>query len=123
MKRKIFITAALLCCFTAVFAFFADINGKWSGSLKTPDGNEFPLTYTFKTDNGKLTGTAENPQGTVELTDGVVKGDSIIFALDVNGDKIGHTGKYFSAGDSVSLNIDYQGMKFHTTLKRAPDNK
>jgi hypothetical protein len=121
MKRKLFITAALLCCFTAVFAFFADVNGKWSGTLNTPDGNQVPLTYTFKNDNGALTGTASNPEGTVTLNDGKIKGDSLSFNLDVNGMKIGHTGKYFSAGDSVSLNIDFNGMKFHTTLKRAVD--
>ena len=121
MKRKLFITAALLCCFTAVFAFFADINGKWSGVLTTPDGNQFPLTYTFKADNDKLTGTAQNPEGTVDITDGKIKGDSLSFNIEANGAKIGHTGKFFSAGDSVSLNIDFNGMKFHTTLKRAVD--
>jgi len=119
MKTKLFITAVLLCCFTAVFAFFADVNGKWSGTLSTPDGNQFPLTYTFKTDNDILTGTAENPQGTVGITDGKIKGDSLSFNVEANGTKVGHSGKYFSAGDSVSLNIDFNGMKFHTTLKRA----
>ena len=121
MKRKLFITAALLCCFTAVFAFFADVNGKWSGVISTPDGNQFPLTYTFKTDNDKLTGSAQNPEGTVDITDGKIKGDSLSFNVEANGTKIGHTGKYFSAGDSVSLNIDFNGMKFHATLKRAVD--
>jgi hypothetical protein len=119
MKRKLFITAALLCCFGAAYAWFADINGNWKGSIQTPDGNEFPLTYTFKNDNGKLTGSVVNPQGTVDLADGVAKGDSIWFNIDAGGVKVLHNGKYFSAGDSVSMNIDYQGMKFHTTLKRA----
>jgi hypothetical protein len=121
MGRKLFTTVALLCCFTAVFAFFADVNGKWSGVLSTPDGNQFPLNYTFKTDNDKLTGTAQNPQGTVDITDGKIKGDSLSFNVEANGAKIGHSGKYFSDGDSVSLNIDFNGMKFHTTLKRAGD--
>ena len=121
MKRKLFFTAALLCCFTAVFAYFADINGNWTGTLKTPDGQEFPLNYTFKTDNDKLTGTSSSPQGSVDLAEGKVKGDSLMFSIDVNGVKIPHAGKYFATGDSVSMNIDYQGMKFHTTLKRAAD--
>jgi len=118
MKRKLLSTAALLCIFTAVFAFIAGLDGQWTGLLATPDGSQFPLTFTFKADNDKLTGTAQNPQGTVDLTDGKIKGDSLSFNVDVNGTKVLHTGKYFSAGDSVSLNIDYQGMKFHTTLKR-----
>ncbi len=123
MKKKMLMTIVLLLSFTAVFAWFADLNGNWSGTLSTPDGQQFPLNYTFKIDGTKLTGTATNPQGTVDLTGGKVKGDSIFFDLDAGGMSIPHTGKYFATGDSVSLNIDYQGMAFHTTLKRAVDKK
>src|SRR5437588_12525930 len=102
MKRKLLITAALLCSFAVAFAEFADLNGQWAGTLAAPDGNEYPLNYTFKVDSGKLTGTGGSPQGTVELTEGKVKGDSLSFAIDVNGVKVLNTGKYFSAGDSIS---------------------
>jgi len=121
MKKKLLITAVLLCCFTVVFAWFADLNGKWTGTLVAPDGNEYPLNYTFKIDADKLTGTGQSPQGSIDLTEGKVKGDSLSFAIDVGGVKVINSGKYFSAGDSISLNIDYQGFKMHTTLKRAAD--
>jgi hypothetical protein len=121
MKRKIFITTALVCCVVAAFAFFADLNGKWAGVLTAPDGNDYPLNYTFKIDNDKLTGTGQSQQGPVDLTEGKVKGDSLSFAIDVGGVKVINTGKYFTAGDSISLTIDYQGMKMHSTLKRAAD--
>jgi len=55
MKRKIFTTTALVCCIMVCFAIAADLAGKWTGTLKTPDGNEIPLTYVLKTDSGKLT--------------------------------------------------------------------
>ena len=119
MKRKLFITAALLCSFAVAFAAFADLNGNWAGSLTAPDGNQYPLNYAFKTDGATLTGSSQSPQGTVGITEGKISGDSLSFAIDVNGVKVLNTGKYFSAGDSISLNIDYQGMKFHSTLKRA----
>ncbi len=121
MKRKLFITAALLCSFVVAFAAFADLNGHWAGTLTAPDGNEYPLNYTFKIDNDKLTGTGGSAQGTADLTEGKVKGDSLSFAIDVNGVKVLNTGKYFSVGDSISLNVDYQGFKMHSTLKRAVD--
>jgi hypothetical protein len=122
MKRKIFTTTAIVCCFVVCLAAaIADLSGKWTGTLKTPDGNEMPLNYTFKTDSGKLTGTSSSPHGVFDLMNGKLKGDSLAFAIDVGGVLIAHTGKYFSAGDSISLNIDYQGMKMHTTLKRATD--
>src|SRR5579863_5170428 len=98
MKRKLFITAALLCSFAVAFAAFADLNGNWAGTLTAPDGNEYPLTYAFKTDGDMLTGTSQSPQGTVGITDGKIKGDSLSFAIDVNGVKVLNTGKYFSVG-------------------------
>ncbi|MBS1532972.1 MAG: glycoside hydrolase [Bacteroidetes bacterium] len=121
MKRKILITAALMLCFGAAFAWFADVNGKWSTTLKTPDGNEFPLTYSLKSDGSTLTGTVDSPQGAIDLTEGKVKGDSLWFSVDAGGTKVLNAGKYIAAGDSISLGIDFQGMKFHTTLKRAAD--
>lgn len=119
MKKKLFVTAALLCCFASAYAFFAGISGNWSGVLIAPDGNEYPLNYIFKADSNLLTGSGQSPQGPVDLAEGKVKGDSLSFAIDVGGVKILNTGKYFSEGDSISLNIDYQGMKMHSTLKRA----
>lgn len=121
MKRKLFITTAFLCCGIAAFAYFAGIDGHWKGTLVAPDGNEYPLDYTFKTDGDKLTGSGVSPSGAVELTEGRVKGDSLSYAIDVSGVKVINTGKYFAGGDSVSLNIDYQGYKMHSTLKRATD--
>lgn len=121
MKRKLFTTAALLCCFTIAFAYFAGITGHWKGTLSAPDGNEYPLDYMLNSDNATLTGKGQSPQGTIDITDGKVKGDSLAFAIDVGGVKVINTGKYFSEGDSISLNIDYQGYKMHTTLKRALD--
>jgi len=118
MKRKIFTTTVLICCFAAAFAYFADMNGKWSGVINAPDGNQYPLNYTFKIDGDKLTGTGQSPQGAMDLTGGKVKGDSLSFAVDVNGVSVQNTGKYFAEGDSISLNIDYQGFKMHSTLKR-----
>ncbi|HVV54727.1 MAG TPA: hypothetical protein VHC47_05365 [Mucilaginibacter sp.] len=123
MKRKLFIASALLICATAAFAWFADMNGKWTATLKSPDGNEFQLNYTFKADSGKLTGTVESPQGSIDITEGKVKDDSLWFSVDVNGTKVLNSGRYFAEGDSIGLGIDFQGMKFHTTLKRAADGK
>jgi len=121
--KKLFITTALLCTFGAAFAYFADLNGKWSGVLNAPDGNQYPLNYTLKADGDKLTGTGDSPQGSVELTKGAIKGDSLSFHIDVNGVDVINSGKYYTAGDSIGLTIDYQGFKMHTTLKCATDNK
>jgi hypothetical protein len=120
MKRKIFTTAALVCCFMVCFAIAADLAGKWSGSITTPDGNQVPLSYTFKTDSGKLTGIATSPQGDVPISDGkLISATDFTFNLSFNGTDIKHTGKFYPEADSIGLDIDFNGQKFHTTLKRA----
>ncbi|MFB9843131.1 hypothetical protein [Mucilaginibacter ginsenosidivorans] len=116
MKRKIFITAALLCFFMAAYAMFADINGKWSAMLKGPDGNEFPITYTFKSDGATLTGTVTSAIGTFDISDGMVKGDSLWFTANINTMKIKNKGRYYANGDSISLHVGARST--HTTLTR-----
>lgn len=119
MKRKIFTTVALVCFVMVCFAIAANLAGKWTGTLKTPDGNEFPLTYTFKTDSGKLTGMVSSPQGDVPLTDGkLISATDFTFSVSVNGADIKHTGKFYPDADSVGMDIDVSGQKLHTTLKR-----
>jgi cytochrome c biogenesis protein ResB len=119
MKRKIFTTMALVCCFMVGFAMIATLTGKWTGTLKTPDGNEFPLSYAFKADSGKLTGSAQSPQGEVPITDGkFVDATDFTFSVSVNGTDVKHTGKFYPEADSVGMDIDFDGNKMHTTLKR-----
>jgi len=101
MKRKFFNPIVLLCCFFVVMAVIADLNGKWTGVIKTPDGNDLQVTYNFKVDGTKLTGTAESPAGTIT----------------VDGNDYPHSGKLYA--DSCGLDIDFGGNKVHTTLKRA----
>ena len=46
MKRKLLVSAALVCCLViAVAAAIGNISGKWTGNLKTPDGNDTQFIY------------------------------------------------------------------------------
>jgi hypothetical protein len=120
MKKKI-LTTALLVCFVAVClaAIIADLNGKFSGVLNAPDGNQYPLTYTFKVDNNQLTGTLDTPEGTVSIDSGKVSDNNMTFSVSVDGKAYAHKGKYYAEGDSVSMDVDFGGAKAHTTLQRA----
>jgi hypothetical protein len=123
MKRKIFITTALICCFMiCLAAAIADVNGKWTGSVKGPDGSDIDLTYTIKVDGDKLTGEAVAHGITLKLDSGKANGTDFKFSVtNPDGVTIPHSGKYFEQGDSISMNLDYQGYKMHSTLKRAAD--
>jgi len=118
MKRKFFTTTALLCCFVVCFAIVADLSGKWTGTFKSPDGNDFTLNYTFKVDGGKLSGTVESPQGEIPITNGTVNGSDFSFTISVNGTDIKNDGKYYAEGDSAAIFGDFGGNKFHIPLKR-----
>ncbi len=119
MKKPLLNPIALICCFFIAIATLADLNGKWAGVIKTPDGNDLQVTYTFKVDGNKLTGTAESPAGTVTVDNGTVAGDTFKFDVTVDGKPYPHTGKIYA--DSCGLDIDFGGQKGHTTLKRFVD--
>jgi len=117
MTKKFFTTTALVCCFMVCMAIVADLNGKWTGSIKTPDGNELPVTYNFKVDGSKLTGTADSPQGSIPIDDGKIDGDNFTFKVTVSGTDYPHVGKMYA--DSCGMDIDFGGQKTHFTIKRA----
>lgn len=119
MNKKILITIPLLYRFGAAYAYFAGIDGKWSAMLKGPDGNEFPISYTFKTSGTMLTGTVTSSIGTFGISDGVVKGDSLSFTANINTMKIKNIGRYYANGDSISLRVGVRSTL--TTLKRVVD--
>jgi len=113
----------ILFLLLATAAWAADVTGTWKGEVSTPDGNTFPLTYTFKQDGTKLTGTVLSPQGDeLPLDKGKVEGDKISFSVkvDMNG------GTVFSSegtinGDEIVLKTkaDTGDMEFPPmTIKR-----
>lgn len=120
--RKKFLTTALLvvACVVVCLAIAADLNGKWGGSIKTPQG-DFPVKYTFKVDGDKLTGSVDSDQGSLPISDGKINGADFTFSLDLNGTAIKSVGKYY--GDSVVINSDFNGMALKGVLKRLPEEE
>lgn len=115
---KIIITALLLCCFFTGFATIENLNGSWTGFLKTDQGAEYPLLYNFKIDGNQLTGTAKTPKGEMPINDGTIKGDTFTFNVIVNNLEIDHTGRFY--GDSVGVDISLGDTRSHATLIRKP---
>ncbi len=120
MKRKLFTTVALLFCVIVCFAIVADLTGKWTGVVKVPQGDDVTLSYDFKVAGDSLTGTGKSSNGnTVKIYDGKIKGNDFTFKVTTSeGTVIPHAGKFYPEADSVGLDLDANGMKFHTTLKR-----
>ncbi len=75
--------AALMIVLVACL-FAADLNGKWTGTLKGQNG-DLDTTMVLKVDGDKLTGTVSNMYGEEQVTDGSVKGDDINFTILAGG--------------------------------------
>jgi len=122
MKKLLYLCAALAMAFTAATVRAADVTGTWSAEMKTPDGNSFPLTFNFKQDGDKLTGTVQGPQGDpIEISNGKVDGDKLTFDVAFNGMTIHHDCTV--DGDQIKMTTksdsgDFPAMQL--TLKRAP---
>lgn len=117
MKKKSWLTGLLLLSIAFCMAAAIDLSGKWTGSLDTPNGS-FPLTYNFKVDGEKLTGTVEGPDGTVDIDSGVIKNNDFKFNITIpSGETLHNTGKFY--GDSTTIDFVAMGDKAHMKLLRA----
>lgn len=120
MKRLLCICAGLAMMLTAAAAFAADVTGTWTATAQTPNG-DFQLSFTFKQDGAKLTGTLQGPQGDpLDISNGKIDGDKFTFDVSFNGMTIHHDCTV--AGDEINMktssdNADFPGMTM--TLKKA----
>jgi hypothetical protein len=118
--------ASLLGVFLAVMTVSlcaADIGGKWVGDVSTPDGQTISLTFTFKLDAGKVTGTVTGPQGDIEIADGKMDGETLQFGfnVDAGGQQLNFkcTGK-LAADDQLKITMNGGGdMSFEVNTKRS----
>ena len=101
MTAKLIIAASFL--FSSLL-LIGDLNGNWKGKVKTPNGNEADLTYVFKVDGDKLTGSVISQWGEHPIIDGKIKGDEYSFNQTFEELKIMHSGKV--AGDSLFVKIE-----------------
>jgi hypothetical protein len=116
MNKKSVLPAFLVLCFITCLAIVADMTGKWAGNINTPNG-AIPINFTFKVDKTALTGSFEGPQGSIDLENGVMKGNDFSFDITGKSGQIHQTGKYY--GDSVIINFVTATRNFHIKLLRA----
>jgi hypothetical protein len=114
MKKALF--TVLVVLFAIVAANAQKIDGKWKTSFESPQG-AMELTYTFKTDGDKITGSIASEFGDMELTNVKINGDEISYVLDMMGNPITQKGKI--EGDVIKLAMDTpDGQKIEMTLKK-----
>ncbi len=102
-NRAIALSAILiLLCLSAANA--ADLNGKWKGNLQSPNG-DLEINFNFQVNGEKLTGTVTNTYGEEQITEGVVKGDSVSFIIMAGGGQFKITYKGTVVGDDIKFHV------------------
>jgi len=107
MRNRIFVFSSILMFAFLTAASAIDLNGKWKGDLKTPNGDNLEINFNFHVDGEKLTGTVANTYGEEQITDGTVKGDAVSFIIMAGGGQFKITYKGTVAGED---------LKFHVTI-------
>lgn len=115
MVRIICVLVATLVLSTALLA--ADVSGTWSGEMPAR-GETAKVTFTFKADGDKLTGTMTGPQGEVTLQEGKISGNQISFSTTGGNAKILFQGAV--SGNEIKMTRTREGGQAREfTLKRA----
>ena len=105
MKLLQAIAVSAMLTLGTVAAFAVDVTGKWTAQFESPNG-AMTLSYDFKQDGAKLTGSVQGPQGDpILIQDGKIDGDKLSFSVTFagpNGEfKIANEGVI--KGDEISL--------------------
>ncbi|HEY7388839.1 MAG TPA: hypothetical protein VH640_10035 [Bryobacteraceae bacterium] len=105
----------------ATAAFGADVDGKWTGTMSTPNG-DVPVNFTFKADGATLNGSTMGPDGgEIPIKEGKVDGNNISFAISFDFQGMPFTMNYKGAvdKDQIKFTIDVFGMPLELLVKRA----
>ena len=116
MKKFFSYSIAALIGFVFIMAITPGLDGRWTGTIHVPDGNQVDVVYNFKTSGDTLTGTAESPEGVVSIDSGKVAGNTFSFQVTVDGNVYPHKGTQY--GDSCGVDIDFGSQIVHTTIVR-----
>ncbi len=108
--------AGIFLLISAVVCFAAGLDGRWEGSIDTPNG-AVNIAFNFKVEGSKLTGTVESPNGDIAIEDGKVDGKKLSFKTHFNDSEINHEGTL--DGDSISLKVEGPWGESDMKLKRA----
>ena len=99
----------------------ADVDGKWTGTMSTPNG-DIPGTFQFKADGATLTGSTSGRDGaSIAIANGKADGNNMSFTMtvDFGGMPLTLSYKGVVADGQIKFAIDIMGMPFELTMKKA----
>ena len=115
--RRMFAVFVLM----AASCLAADVDGKWAGTMSTPNG-DIPVTFQFKADGAALTGSTSGPDGSsIAIANGKADGNNVSFTvtIDFGGMPLTLSYKGVVADGQIKFAMDIMGMPFELTVKKA----
>ena len=111
MKYRVVIFSAVLVLTAIAAVLAAGVDGKWVAQVPGQGGQTREVTFNFKAEGSKLTGTVSGRQGDTPISDGTIKGDDISFTqsfeMQGNSIKLTYTGKV--SGDEIKMTRKREG--------------
>ena len=117
MRNRRFWLALVLGASLSLLA--ADVSGKWKAEFTTPDGTQRVNTFTFKIEDGNLTGTVAGAQDETPIKNGKIAGDEISFSAERPFGTFTYDGKV--SGDEIKFKVTFNDRNFEITAKRVPN--
>ena len=110
MRKFAIALAFALLVFTAAAAA-ADVTGAWKANMPGRDGQTREVTFTFKQDGDKLTGTTGGLRGDTPISDGKVSGDEISFTVvrEFQGNQVKMLYKGKVSGSEIQFKVQREG--------------
>jgi hypothetical protein len=116
MRNRLLCCVALLGGLVSLMAAATDVSGKWKAEFTTPDGTPRVNIFTFKVDDGKLTGTVAGSQDETPIADGKIAGDEISFSAERPFGSFAYKGKV--SGNEIKFQVTFNDQTFEMTAKR-----
>jgi len=116
MRNRLSWHILVLGMLLSLAAAAADVSGKWRAEFTTPDGTQRVNTFTFKVENGNLTGTVAGSQDETPIKDGKVAGDEISFSAERPFGTFTYNGKV--SGNEIKFQVTFNDRTFEITAKR-----
>lgn len=116
MRNLLSWRVVLLGVLVSLMAVAANVSGKWKAEFTTPDGTPRVNIFTFKVDDGKLTGTVAGSQDETPIADGKLAGDEISFSAERPFGSFTYKGKV--SGNEIKFQVTFNDQTFEMTAKR-----
>lgn len=104
-----------LTLFVCAAVLFADVSGKWAGTLTRADGHDGPAYMVLKQEGNTVTGSGgPNAERQYTITKGHIEGDKLTLRIEEHDMEFELTVK----GDEISGEVRHEGERGKIALKR-----